>query len=71
MTSLESFLAMGGYGAFVWPAYALSALVLAGFLWQSLRDLKRHERDLEAVEQSDQIKSRRQARRAARSGETS
>ncbi len=71
MTSFENFLAMGGYGAYVWPSYVLSALVLAGFLWQSLRDLRRYERDLEAVEQSDAVKSRRQARRAARSGETS
>ena len=29
MEQLRDFFAMGGYGAFVWPAYGASALVLA------------------------------------------
>jgi len=28
MSSLNEFLTMGGYGAYVWPAYGLAALVV-------------------------------------------
>ncbi len=41
MPALDSFLAMGGYGAFVWPAYAIAALVLVGLLAASLLRLRR------------------------------
>ncbi|TVR83407.1 MAG: heme exporter protein CcmD [Rhodospirillales bacterium] len=37
---------MGGYGRFVWPAFAFTALVLAGLLVQSLRTLKSREAQL-------------------------
>ena len=30
---------MGGYGAFIWPAYGISALVLGGLLFDSRRRL--------------------------------
>ena len=29
MTSLHEFLTMGGYAAYVWPAYGLAAVVMA------------------------------------------
>ncbi len=46
MEQLQTFFAMGGYGAFVWPAYGASALVL-GWLWvSSLRRLRGLERAL-------------------------
>ncbi len=32
---MNGFFAMGGYAAFVWPAYGISLLVLAGTAWQS------------------------------------
>ncbi len=48
MEQLQTFFAMGGYGAFVWPAYGASALVL-GWLWvSSLRRLHGLERALAA-----------------------
>ncbi len=48
MEQLQDFLAMGGYGAFVWPAFGASALVL-GWLWvSSLRRLRGLERALAA-----------------------
>ncbi len=48
MEQLQDFLAMGGYGGFVWPAFGASALVL-GWLWvSSLRRLRRLERALAA-----------------------
>jgi len=48
MEQLRDFLAMGGYGGFVWPAFGISALVL-GWLWvSSLRRLRGLERELAA-----------------------
>jgi heme exporter protein D len=35
METLNTWLAMGGYAAFVWPAYAIAALVLGGIAAQS------------------------------------
>ena len=34
---LGQHLAMGGYAAFVWPAYGLALAVLGGFAWHSWR----------------------------------
>jgi heme exporter protein CcmD len=39
---IGEFLAMGGYARFVWPAYGLSAIVLAYNAWSAVR-LGRHE----------------------------
>ena len=48
MEQFRDFLAMGGYAAFVWPAFGVSALVL-GWLWiGSLRRLRGLERALAA-----------------------
>ena len=46
--TVSSFFAMGGYAAFVWPAYALAGAVLVGLLLVSLRQLRRGEADLAA-----------------------
>jgi heme exporter protein CcmD len=34
---VNAFLAMGGYAAFVWPAYALGAAVFAWNIWAARR----------------------------------
>jgi heme exporter protein D len=47
--SVQTFLDMGGYAGFVWPAYGLAAAVLIGLLLVSLRQLRRTEADLEAL----------------------
>jgi len=47
--TIQNFFAMGGYAAFVWPAYALAAIVLAGLLAVSLRQLRRAEAELAAL----------------------
>ena len=52
MDGLGSFLAMGGYGQFVWPAYAVAALVLVALLAASLVRLRREERTLSALSES-------------------
>jgi heme exporter protein CcmD len=38
---LSHLLAMGGYGAYVWPAYGLTFLVFGINLWSSLRETRR------------------------------
>jgi heme exporter protein D len=47
---VASFLAMGGYAAFVWPAFALTLMVLGGLLLGSLRTLRAREAELRALE---------------------
>ena len=37
MDALGTYFAMGGYAAFVWPAYAVAAAVLGGLTIQSWR----------------------------------
>ena len=45
MEPVSEFLHMGGYALFVWPAFAVAAVVLTVLLVWSIRDLRR-ERDL-------------------------
>ena len=45
---MSEFLAMGGYAAFIWPAYGLTAAVLGALAWASWRarrDAAAAERD--------------------------
>lgn len=57
---MSDFLAMGGYGAFVWSAYGLAALVLGGLAFASWRRQRRLGRDAERIRGA-----RRRARTAA------
>jgi heme exporter protein D len=41
MSALDGWFAMGGYAAFVWPAYGLTAIVLGGL---ALLSWRRHRR---------------------------
>ena len=47
---MPGFLAMGGYGGFVWPAYAVALLVLAWLVIASLRQLAKAEAEVAALE---------------------
>jgi heme exporter protein D len=47
---MNDYFAMGGYAAFVWPAYFLSAIVMIGLALAAWRTLKFHERTLEALQ---------------------
>ncbi|MBI1244916.1 MAG: heme exporter protein CcmD [Alphaproteobacteria bacterium] len=47
---MAAFLDMGGYAAFVWPAWILSAVVVASIAMTSVRRLKSLERELAEVE---------------------
>ena len=46
---MTEFLDMGGYGAFIWPAYLIAAAVLLGLLAQSLHSLRQRERLLDRL----------------------
>ncbi len=48
--AIARFLAMGGYAAYVWPAYGLTLCVLGGLLWWSLASYRRSRRTLERLQ---------------------
>ncbi len=48
--AVTTFLAMGGYAAYVWPAYGVTLLVLAGLLAWSLAAYRRRQRELEQLQ---------------------
>jgi len=47
---MMEFFAMGGYAAYVWPAYGLAAVILIGVWIASVRSLRARESDVEAAE---------------------
>ena len=68
MGQISDFLDMGGYAAYVWPAYGLAALVLVALLVASLRSLRAGQRELKRLEA--ELPSRRQKDRSATGGES-
>jgi heme exporter protein D len=50
MDGIVTFLEMGGYAAYVWPALGLTVLVLAGLLVASLKSVRRREAELARLE---------------------
>jgi len=46
---LSDFFAMGGYGAYVWPAFGFAAAVLLGLLLQSWRTARRRAAEFEQL----------------------
>lgn len=50
---MSEFLDMGGYAAYVWPSYAISAVVLIGMLIASLRTTKARRQALDALERQE------------------
>ena len=46
MERITTFLEMGGYAAFVWPALGLTAIVLVALVWISLREVNAAEAEL-------------------------
>jgi heme exporter protein D len=60
-----SFWAMGGYAAYVWPAYAVTVLGLGALLVGALRGLRQAERELTILESA---RARRRAPRGAAAG---
>lgn len=62
---MDRFIDMGGYGVYVWPAYALTAVVLLSLLGISVYGLRRRRRILEHLRQvcadAETEKSRQEA----------
>ncbi len=66
---MSDFLAMGGYAAFVWPAFGFAAVVLIGLLAQSWRAARRREAELEQLRRAVRPRPASRARvRPVRSG---
>jgi len=53
MEPIRTYLAMGGYAAFVWPAYAVAALILIAFAIDSWRRVKRATAALRRLDGQD------------------
>ncbi len=51
---MKEFLEMGGYAAFVWPAYGATLFVLALLIVDSVRRLKRGQDELARLEGSEE-----------------
>lgn len=49
MDNLGAYFQMGGYAAFVWPAYGLGLIGLVGILWSSVSTWKANEREFEQL----------------------
>ena len=50
MDQFEAFFHMGGYAAFVWPAYGLAAVVMLGLVTSSVLRLRRNQQRLREME---------------------
>ncbi|MED5360274.1 MAG: heme exporter protein CcmD [Pseudomonadota bacterium] len=46
---MSDFLDMGGYAAFIWPAYLIAAVILGGILAQTIITMRRRERLADAL----------------------
>ena len=46
---MAEFLSMGGYAAYVWPSYGLSAVIMLVLLFASLRSLKSTEKTFQRL----------------------
>lgn len=62
---MSEFFGMGGYAAFVWPAYGVTAVVLLGLLIATVKGLRDAETTLKALEQ---VRPARRRERPARNG---
>jgi heme exporter protein D len=70
---VAAFFSMGGYAGFVWPAYGIVAIVMAGLAIQSVMDLAHQRRLLAALETGEGARRRAPSRHGsgqANSGQT-
>lgn len=56
---MSGFLAMDGYGGFIWPAWGIATLVLAVLIVGSVRSMRARERELAALETETPRRRRR------------
>lgn len=65
--SIAAFFEMGGYARFVWPAFAIAFVVMAGFIVTSWYTLRARQASLEAL-QGAQPRRRRKRSGQERNG---
>ncbi len=53
MSGLSTFVAMGGYAVYVWPAYGAAVVVLGGLLAWSLAGYRRVQRELATLQRDE------------------
>ena len=46
---LSEFFAMGGYAAYVWPAFGVALILMAGLFWQSVVAARRSAAEFESL----------------------
>ena len=51
---MSEFFDMSGYGAFIWSAYAIAAIIMIGLVVVTLRNLRANETELSALEEQKQ-----------------
>lgn len=49
---MAEFFEMGGYAAFIWPAYAVALLLMVGLLVMSLRSMRQREELVQTLRSS-------------------
>jgi heme exporter protein D len=64
MNDVQTFFAMGGYGAYVWPAYGLTALAFIAMLSWTVTVLKARRREEQGLSAAGRA---RRGRREAKS----
>lgn len=50
---MAHFFSMGGYAAFIWPAYGVSLIGIGGIIWITMRDYARAKHRLQQLETDD------------------
>jgi heme exporter protein D len=55
---MSEFFDMSGYGAFIWSAYAIAAIVMVGLVVLTLRNLRANEAKLSVLEEQKQRRDR-------------
>ena len=55
---MQSFFDMGGYAEFVWPAYAVAAVILIGLLAVSMTGLRRRQTELAKLDDGNRRERR-------------
>jgi heme exporter protein D len=54
MDRIDAFFAMGGYAAYVWPAFAIALVVMLGLLVQSVATYRKRQRELALLESEEE-----------------
>ncbi len=66
---MADFFDMGGYAAFIWPAFGLTFLVMAIMVVSTLRRLRANQRELARLEAAGARRVRGDARKPGAEGE--